>query len=75
MGWAVSATPWPLYPREKEPVVVLHEDGLAPGPVWTVAENFAPPVFDSQNESRLRLPCLKYFYLHEYGINFQSITK
>jgi len=32
-----NATPQPLYPRERE------EAGLAPGPVWMVAENLTPP--------------------------------
>ena len=34
----------PPNPREGEPVLILQESGLAPGPVWTVAENLAPTV-------------------------------
>jgi hypothetical protein len=33
--WVVSATPWPLYPRETGRVPILQEAGCAPGPVWT----------------------------------------
>ena len=48
-GWVVSATPRPLYPREKEPVHIVYEEaGWVPGPVWTDAENLAPPGFDPQ---------------------------
>jgi hypothetical protein len=42
MGWVVSATPWPLYPRETDPVPIVYEAEWAPGPVWTGAENLAP---------------------------------
>ena len=46
MGWVVNATLRPLYPGI-DPTTVVQEDGLAPGPVWTGAENLAPsPGFD-----------------------------
>ena len=38
----VSTTPRPLYPG-KDPVPIVEEAGWAPGPVWTGAENLAPP--------------------------------
>jgi hypothetical protein len=34
--------PLPLYHWKRDPVPTTQEDGRAPGPVWTVAENFAP---------------------------------
>jgi len=37
-GWGVSVTPWPLFTPGKDP-----EAGWVPGPVWTGAENLAPP--------------------------------
>jgi hypothetical protein len=40
-GWVVNATPWPLYPRERDPVPIIQEDVCAPGPVWTGAEYLA----------------------------------
>jgi len=43
MGWVVNATPRPLYPRERDPVPIVQDAGWAPGPVWTGAENLAPP--------------------------------
>jgi hypothetical protein len=46
MGWVVNATPRPLYPRERDPVPIVQEAGLAAGPVRTGAENLAPPGFD-----------------------------
>jgi hypothetical protein len=40
-GSLVTATPWPLYPQERDSVPIVQEVGWAPGPVWTVAENLA----------------------------------
>ena len=39
----VNATARPLYPRERDPIPILQEAGLATGPGWTGAENLAPP--------------------------------
>jgi len=33
----VNATPWPLYPRERDTVYIAQEAGWASVPVWTVA--------------------------------------
>ena len=38
-GQVVNTTPWPLYPRERDPVPIVQEDGWAPGPVWMGVEN------------------------------------
>jgi hypothetical protein len=35
----------PLY-SQNNPVPIVYEAGWAPGPVWTCAENVAPPGFD-----------------------------
>jgi len=45
-GWGVSVTPRPLFTPGKDPVTIVQEAGCAPGPVWTGAENLAPPGFD-----------------------------
>ena len=37
-GWVVSATPRPLYPRERAPVPIAQEAGWPPGSVWTGVE-------------------------------------
>jgi hypothetical protein len=42
----VSLTPRPLFTPEKDPITIVQEAGWAPGPVWTSAENLAPPGFD-----------------------------
>jgi hypothetical protein len=34
--------PAAFYPPWKDPVPIVQEDGWAPGPVWTGAENLAP---------------------------------
>ena len=39
----VSVAPRPLFTPGKDPVPIVQDDGLAPGPVWTGAENLAPP--------------------------------
>ena len=45
-GWGVSVTPGPLFIPKKDPVPIVQEAGWVPGPVWTGAENLAPPGFD-----------------------------
>ena len=42
-GWGFSVTPQPLFTPGKDPVPIVQEAGWAPGPVWTGAENLAPP--------------------------------
>jgi len=39
----VSVTPWPYFTPGKDPVPIVQDAGWAPGPVWTGAENLAPP--------------------------------
>jgi len=41
--WVVNAMPRPLYPREGDAVPIVDEAGWDPWPVWTGAENLAPP--------------------------------
>ena len=42
-GCVVNATPRPLYPGERIPVPIIQQAEWAPWPVWTSAENLAPP--------------------------------
>ena len=42
-GWGVSVTPRPLFTPGKDPEPIVQEAGWAPRPVWTGAENLAPP--------------------------------
>jgi hypothetical protein len=56
----VNATPRPLYPWERDPIPIVQEARLDPGPVWTDAENLAPtgircPDRPSRSESLYRL--------------------
>jgi hypothetical protein len=44
-GWGVSVTPRSLSTPGGDPVPIVQEAGWAPGPVWTGAENLAPPGF------------------------------
>jgi len=41
-GWGVCVTPRPLFTPGKDPLLIVHEAGWNPGPVWTGAENLAP---------------------------------
>jgi hypothetical protein len=51
-GWVVSTTPRPLYPG-KDPVLLVQETGLAPGPVWTCAKNlFANGIWSPDRPAR-----------------------
>ena len=44
VGWS---TPSPgRFTPGKDPVPIVQEAGWAPGPVWTCAENLAPPGLD-----------------------------
>ena len=44
LDWGGCSTPQPgrFTPRERKPVLIVQEDGWAPGPVWTGAGNLAP---------------------------------
>lgn len=46
MGWEVTATPPPLYIREREPVSNLLVAGWTPVSVWTGTKILPPLVFD-----------------------------
>ena len=41
-GWVINAMLQPLYPKTRDLVTIVQEDGWAPGPVWTGAENLVP---------------------------------
>jgi len=42
MGCVVNDTPRPIYPQERDPVLILQKVGWCPGPVWTCTENLDP---------------------------------
>jgi len=61
LGGCTSSTPRPgRFIPGKDPLPIVQEAGWAPGPVWTDAENLAPPGSDSRTRSewlyRLRYP-------------------
>jgi hypothetical protein len=67
----VSSTPRPLSTPRKDPVRIVQEDGWAPGPVWTGAENLATtgirsPDRPARGQSLYRLRYPAHFLL--YGI-------
>jgi len=58
-GWVVSSTPWPHFTLRKDPVPILQEAGLAPGPVRTDGKSrpHRDPITDCpvRNQSLYRL--------------------
>ena len=73
MGSAVYATPWPLYPRERDAVPIVQKGGWTPGPVWTASENPPSPGFDSRTV-QLVASTQMYDYLHG-GIRGSSVVR
>jgi len=71
--WVVSSTPRPHFTPGKDPVPILQEAGLAPGPVWT-GEKISCPHRDSipdrpahsQWLHRLSYPAHEYIYIYIY---------
>ena len=76
-GRGVSVTPRPVFTPGKDPVPIVQEDGWAPGPVWTGAENLAhigirPTDRPARSQSlyRLRYPAhkvicsIRYFWFN-----------
>ena len=55
-GWGVSFKPRPLFTPGEDPVPIVQEGGWAPGPVWTGAENLAPPGFDPRTVQPVASP-------------------
>jgi len=46
MWWLAIATPWPLYPLDRDPVPVVQESWWATGPVWMVQKISPQPGYD-----------------------------
>jgi len=42
MGWVVNVAPRPPYPRQREPVPTVEDDGWALGQDWKGGENYVP---------------------------------
>jgi hypothetical protein len=60
-GRGVSVTPWPLFTPGKDPVPIVQEAGWDPGPVWTGAENLAPPTgIRSRTVQPVAIRCTDY---------------
>ena len=58
----VNATPQPLCPRERDPVLTLSEAGWAPGPVWTGAEKLSPTGFRSPDHPARNVALYQLWY-------------
>ena len=55
-GLVVSATPWPLYCRERDPLPILQKSRWASGPVWMDAEFSLPPGLRQELISKFSAP-------------------
>jgi hypothetical protein len=65
-GSVANATPWSIYHREIDPLLIVQEVGWASGPVWMGAEDLIPSDFQFPDRSarseslyRIRLPALE----------------
>jgi hypothetical protein len=66
--------PWPLYPRERDPITTVQEAGWAPGPVWTGAENHDPLGFDSRTIQPIRSHYTNYAILAHNNVILHKET-
>jgi hypothetical protein len=74
----VRTTPRPLYSRERYPVPIVQEAGLAPRPDWTSTENLPPTGIDPRTtqsvaQSLYRLHYLAHSLVHV--ANFVCVRK
>jgi hypothetical protein len=65
-GSVADNTPWSIYHRERDPVLIAQEAGWVSGPVWLGAEDLVPidihfPDRPARSESlyRIRFPALE----------------
>ena len=76
MGWGVSVTPRQHLTPGKDPVPIVQEAGWASGPVWTGAENLAPPGFNPRTVqpvgSRYTDYATRPTMTHLYSVNYWS---
>jgi hypothetical protein len=61
-GQVVNATPWPLYPHEKNLVSFVQEARWSPELIWTGVENLTPTRFRSPD----RPDCSESLYKLSY---------
>jgi len=47
--WVANATPWAVYPRQRDPLPIVQKSGWAPVPIWTSAENLTSTVIRSSD--------------------------
>ena len=68
-GWVVNATPWPIYPLERDLVPIVSEAGWAPGLVWTGIENLASTGIQSPDH----LTCSELLHHLHYPAHMKNI--
>jgi len=61
-GWLVNAKSMLVYPRERDPELIVQEGGWFPVPVWAVVQNLTPteirsPDRSARSESLKELSC------------------
>jgi hypothetical protein len=70
----VNATPRPLYPRERDPVLIVLEVDWAPGPVWTVVENLVPSEIRSSDRPARSGSLYRLSYPGPHALNVQGYS-
>jgi hypothetical protein len=76
----VNVTRRHIYPWERDHIPILREGGWAPGPVWTGAENLAPPGFDPRTvqpmaHPKLQIPVYKRTCLRYWQVSLCTVLK
>jgi hypothetical protein len=66
--WGASLTPRPFFTPEKDPVPIVQEAGWTLGPVWTGAENLAPPTVQPRSQSLYWLSYPSHVFLYTRNI-------
>ena len=76
-GWVVSSTPRPHFTPGKDPVLILLEAGLAPGPVWTGGKSRphrdSIPDRPTRSQSLYRLSYPAHIFLWQYLIKTANL--
>ena len=74
--WGFSVTPRPHFTPGKDPVPIVQEAGWASGPVWTGAENLAPPGIRSPDRPARSQSLYRLSYpAHKFSNKFEQNTE
>jgi len=73
MGWVVNATPGPLKPLERDPVLILQEAGWAQGQTGQVHNISPPSAFGPWTHQPIRSCYINYVILAPHVSKSKSL--